>query len=219
MRLRSAIALAAIALAAVTSAAREARAADPVVARDTDVYKLYALDGDLVYLRAQPERAWMALAHGRLHRARGIPSPREQRIELGELGWDRAGHKVFTFGVGPGPEWFAYDLARNRTSRLRGFPGGCSVIWAALWRRSMAWAARCDKPEDSGVCVRRRGHTQKVGDYWPGAGRQAFRGGPLVGGTEGGEAPAYLEQWMANGRTCVRTIAGSSGDAIDITDW
>ena len=72
MRLRSAIALAAIALAAVTSAAREARAADPVVARDTDVYKLYALDGDLVYLRAQPERACMALAHGRLHRAREI---------------------------------------------------------------------------------------------------------------------------------------------------
>src|SRR3954469_16090342 len=100
MRLRSAIALAAIALAAVTSAAREARAADPVVARDTDVYKLYALGGDLVYFRAEPgfipERAWMARFRGHLHRARGIPNPGDDRFSLGELGLNRAGHKVFT---------------------------------------------------------------------------------------------------------------------------
>jgi hypothetical protein len=221
MRARLAIALGAVALAAVAWAApTEARAADPVVARDTLVYKLYALGGDLVYFRAFIEdRAWMARFHGHLHRARGIPSPGNDPFRLGELGWSRDGHKVFTFGVGDRPEWFAYDLERNETSRLRGLPSGCNVSWAAVWRRSMAYAALCDRPEDSGTFVRRRGHTQKVRDFWLASGIQAFRGGTLVVGHEGGEADAYLEQWMANGKRCIRTIAGSSGDAIDITDW
>src|SRR3954468_1303084 len=128
MRFRPALALTAIAVVALSSAPRDARAADPVVARDTDVYKLYALGGDLVYFRRGPggipERAWMALVDGHLHPARGIPNPGDMPFDLGELGRDSDGRKVFTFGVGDGPEWFAYDLARNRTSRLRGLPGG-----------------------------------------------------------------------------------------------
>src|SRR3954471_18305071 len=159
MRFRFAIALAAIVLVALSSAPRDARAADRVVARDTYVYKLYALGGDLVYFRREPggipERAWMALVDGHLQPARGIPNPGDKPFDFGELGWDRDGRKVFTFGVGDGPEWFAYELARNRTSSLRGMPGGCSVSWAAVWRRSMAYAAWCDEPEHSGVFVRR----------------------------------------------------------------
>ena len=229
MRFRLGIALLATALVALLPAPREARAADPVVVRDTLIYQLYALDGDLLYYRldpgAMPQRSWMARFHGHLHRARGIPRPGagvEDRVWLGELGWDRKGRKVFTFGVGRGLKWFAYDLARNRTRRLRGLPAGCEVSWAAVWRRSMAYAAACDRPKDSGTFVMQGRHKQRrrrVREWFPGSGRQAFRDGVLAVVHEGGEADAYVEQWAANGKSCANDVNGSFGDNTDISGW
>src|SRR3954454_4763962 len=72
MRWRLAILLVAIGFVAPVSAPVEARAADPVVARDTAIHRMWALDGDLVYGRAErgatPKRPWMARFRGRLTR-------------------------------------------------------------------------------------------------------------------------------------------------------
>jgi hypothetical protein len=75
-RLVSALVAAGV-LAAVPSPA-PARAADRIVVRDTLIEYIWALGGDLVYVRREfrkplPKRSWMVRFRGHLRRARGIP--------------------------------------------------------------------------------------------------------------------------------------------------
>src|SRR4051794_39029527 len=114
MRLRLVIALLASALIVSGSAPAHARAKDAVVARDTLIHQIWALDGDLIYWRddpgkAAPQRAWMVRFKGHLYRAHRIP----RTASGGGLGVDPNGRKVFTFATSAG--WFLYDLAGDRT--------------------------------------------------------------------------------------------------------
>src|SRR5437868_14546008 len=96
MRLRLVLAL--VALTAVTAPPAHARAADSVIAHDTQIQSIWALGADVVYHRGGnpvPERAWMARYRGHLRRAHGIP----QTAGSGALGLDAKGRKVFTFVV------------------------------------------------------------------------------------------------------------------------
>src|SRR3954469_16448090 len=106
MRLRLVLVLATAILAALGSSPAQARAADRVIAHDTKIFRIFPLDGDLVYfrdLRPTPKRVWMARFHGHLRPARGIPSKRT--VFHGDIGLDAKGRKVFTFGWGTGTRW------------------------------------------------------------------------------------------------------------------
>src|SRR4051812_44691724 len=188
MRLRVASLLAIAILAGLGSASAQARAADRIVAHDTLIGYVWALDGDLVYLRygnPDPKRKWMARFHGHLRPARGIPNRRT--IFGGELGLDAKGRKVFTFsavhhnkiGTAVSAKWFVYDLAGNRTRPLKGPPAGCLSYWVAQWRDSIAYTVACKSPAKSGLFVKQGRHTRL---YRPDPGGQsfAFRGGTLA---------------------------------------
>src|SRR4051794_8955903 len=98
----------------------QARAADRVLAHDTQIRVVYALDDDLVYYRrgkTLPERVWMRRVGGKLRRATAIP----RRALPGAIGRDAKGRKVLTFqlyriegGTLVSAKWFVYDLASDR---------------------------------------------------------------------------------------------------------
>src|SRR5205085_2939556 len=92
-----------IAASLVALAPAPAHASDRVLAHDTLIQHIWALDGDVVYWRwgkPMPQRAWMVRYHRHLHRARGIPA----EAFWGDLGLDAKGRKVFTFGTAT--NWF-----------------------------------------------------------------------------------------------------------------
>jgi hypothetical protein len=223
MLARIAIALVAVGVLAAVASPAPARAADPIVARDTLIQDIWPLDGDLVYQRwayrkPLPKRLWMARFRGHLHRARGIP----RRASEGDIGRDAKGRKVFTFGVlrysarGAlvSAKWFVYDLARNRTRPLRGLPAKCVVHWVSVWRDSMAYAAACKGDPWRTLFVRQGKRTRRLGSD-PG-GRHVYRGGTLaLISDNGGDDTQDVEQWTANGKSCFREIDGSWGDATD----
>src|SRR4051794_11420007 len=118
MLARLAIVLVAAGLIAAGWSPPQARAADPIIAHDTLITWIGALDGDLVYLRAgnpYPKRVWMARFQGHLQQARGIPETRGA-VHGGDIGRDAKGRKVFTFAVGHrnkfgttvSTKWFVY---------------------------------------------------------------------------------------------------------------
>src|SRR3954447_6825400 len=218
MRSRLVIALLAGSLIAAVSPAPAARAADPVVAHDTKISRIFPLDGDLVYfrdVRPTPKRSWMARFHGRLRPARGIPS----RVFSGDIGLDARGRKVFTFGTWRqkngrvlSTKWFVYDLAKNRTSPLRGLPtNSCVIGWAAVWRDSIAYDA-------CGLFVRQGKRTRLVSEE-AGGSPLVFRGGTLAAVFDTGLDDLFIEQRMANGKRCAKRIDTSYGDATAQTGW
>ena len=220
MLARLAIALVAgFALAAASSPA-SARAADPIIARDTLIQSIWPLDGDLVYYRSVqplPERVWMARFRGRLHVARGVPP----EAGAGDIGRDAKGRKVFTFAVrsaGGGPEWFVYDLRSNSTRPLSGLPSDCAVDWVSLWRGSMAYEALCEGDQSSALFLRTGKRTRRL-ESSLGVLGVAYRGGTLAVTLEDGLDNAYVEQWAANGKRCIRRIDSSFGDATNNDGW
>lgn len=226
MLARLAIAMVAAGVLAAVSSPAPARAADPIVARDTLIQSIWPLGGDFLYRRLEygkplPKRAWMARFRGHVHRARGIPP----RAIEGDIGRDAKGRKVFTFasvdrvvaswGVHFEPaKWFVYDLARHRTRPLRGLPANCVPLWASVWRDSIAYMSACDNGSSRTMFVRQGKRTRRLGPA-PG-GRIVFRGGTLAAISEnGGDDTQDVEQWMANGKSCFKEIAASWGDATD----
>jgi hypothetical protein len=222
MRARFAIVLVLVSAFAALSAPAQARAADPIIARDTLIQSIWPLDGDLVYVRGDfakplPEHVWMARFRGRLHVARGIPP----EAGAGDIGRDAKGRKVFTFAVrsaGGGLEWFAYDLRSNSTRPLSGLPSDCAVDWVSLWRGSMAYTGQCKGDKYSTVYVRKGKQTLRVQSS-PGILSIAYRGGALAVTLEDGLDNAYVEQWAANGKRCIRRIDSSFGDATNNDGW
>jgi hypothetical protein len=209
----------------VLSPPAQARAADTIVAHDTLITAVYALDGDVVYYRRTraklPSRAWMRWSGGKLSRARAIP----RRAWPGAIGRDAKGRKVFTFamvrlksGVLVSEKWFVYDIKRDRARRLHGLPRGCVTNWVSLWRHSMAYSAACKKGANSGVFVRQRGRTQKINSD-PYGNDLVFRAGALVGVFDTGLDDFVVIQYMANGKLCKRVLDSSYGDATDVKGW
>jgi hypothetical protein len=221
MGVRFAIVLVLVSAFAALSAPAQARAADPIIARDTLIQSIWPLDGDLVYYRSVqplPERVWMARFRGRLHVARGIPP----EAGAGDLGRDAKGRKVFTFAVtsseGDAPKWFVYDLARNNTRSLGGLPANCRVSWVSLWRGSMAYEALCEGEQSSALFLRKGRRTRRL-ESSLGVLGVAYRGGNLAVTLEDGLDNAYVEQWAANGKRCIRRIDSSFGDATNNDGW
>jgi hypothetical protein len=227
MRARLAIVLVAgIALAAVPAPA-PARAADPIIARDTMIQAIWPLGGDLVYLRGEygkplPKRRWMARFRGRLHVARGIP---RRAGAGGDIGRDAKGRKVFPFsvdhskgGVVVSRKWFLYDLARNRTRPLGGLPTKCLVGVIGLSRDSIAYTKQCKGDEYPTVFLRKGKRTQQIPTD-PGAGSLTYRDGTLAVKIDTGLDNLYIEQWAANGEYCRKKIAPSDGDATSDDGW
>jgi hypothetical protein len=220
MTVRLVITLVAAGLVAALSSPQDAWAKDAIVARDTAISSIYALDGQLVYRRGldkTPKRAWMVRFKRHLRRATGIP----RRATAGAIGRDAKGRVVFTFaraqdlsGANPRAKWFIYDLARKRNRPLGGLPSNCYVGWAALWRDSVAYTASCEKSADSGVFVRQGKRTQRLGED-PGTNALAFRDGTLAAIFDDGLDDFFVVQYLANGEPCVQRLDGSFGDATD----
>src|SRR4051794_8107293 len=216
MLARLAIALVAGCVLAAVPAPPPALAADPVVARDTLIQFIWPLDGDLVYFRDEygkpvPERRWMARFRGHLHQARGIP----RQAGGGSIGRDAEGRKVFVFAVarsgGGGGGWFVYGLASNRTHAMTGLsndPGFPSVV--GVWRDSLAYTTRCQDEEYPTLFVRKGNRTRRVSSLG-GYPAVTYRAGIIAVIVDDGLDNTYLEQWMANGKKCVKRIDTSFG--------
>ena len=206
------------------SAPAQAQAADQIVAHDTLILRVWALDGDLVYNRrgkTLPKRVWMARFRGHLRQARGIP----RQVYSGELGRDANGRKVFTFGTWRqkngrivSTKWFAYDLAKNRGQRLHGLPAGCTVFWVSLWRGSSAYSADCKKPAKSGLFLKQGKRTRLVSTD-PGGSPVVFRRGTLAVLFDTGLDDFVVRQFTAGGKPCGNWIGSSYGDATSEYGW
>src|SRR5436305_4938060 len=155
--------LVAAALLAASSAPPQARAADTVVAHDTLIDGIWALNGDLVYSRrgtTVPERAWMARYRGHMRRAHGIP----RTAGAEGMGLDAKGREVFVFATGSrgSVKWFVYDLARNRSRRLSTPATRCPIGWLSVWRHTMAHTTSCKDPSKNALLLKRGGHTRPL---------------------------------------------------------
>jgi hypothetical protein len=220
---RLAIAVVAVCTLTAVSSPAPARAADAIVAHDTLVQNVWPLGGDLVYRRLEhgkpiPKREWMARFRGHLRPARGIPSG----AGSGDIGRDAKGRKVFTFALGgangASPKWFVYSLASNRSRPLHGLPTNCPVAWVAVWRTDMAYTAQC-KGDSHPALFLRHGKRTRLVQSDPGGSPLRFRGGALAVIFDDGLDDFYVQQWMANGRSCSRRIDASWGDATDDAGW
>src|SRR3954469_23347851 len=171
MRTRLIIALVVLNALAAAASPAQARAADPIIARDTMIQSIWALGGDLVYHRREfgkplPARVWMARYRGRLHVARGIP----RGAGGADMGRDAKGRKVFIFAVTRSEggavvsrKWFVYDLARNRSRALGGLPRTkCIVGVIGLWRDSVAYTTECKGDESPSVFLRKGKRTKRL---------------------------------------------------------
>jgi hypothetical protein len=203
----------------------EARAADQVVAHDTMISSVYALDGDLVYYRrgpkaTLPKRVWMRRVGGKLHRVSAIP----RRAYAGDIGRDAKGRKVLTFqvqtrkaGTVLGAKWFVYDLARDRSRRVGGLPKGCVVGWYAVWRDSAAYTASCKNAKKTGVFVKQGKRTRKIssdtGAFFH------FRDGFLEGNFDTGLDDFVIVQYTVKGKVCNKVVYPSYGDATSEDGW
>src|SRR4051794_15607450 len=92
MRMRASV-VAGVFLVSLVAAAPTCAADDPVVARDTYIGRIWALDGIVVYDRFVGERPtfvrpWMRIVDGRVLVARGIAGAARE----GDVGLDRSGH-------------------------------------------------------------------------------------------------------------------------------
>src|SRR4051794_10353510 len=203
----------------VLSPPTEARAADQVVAHDTMIRLIYALDGDLVYYRlgpkaTLPKRVWMRRVGGKLHRVTAIP----RRAYGGDIGRDANGRKVLTFqvqtrkaGAIVAAKWFVYDLARDRARRVRGLPKGCVVGWYAVWRDSAAYTAGCKNEKNNGVFVQQGKRTRKITSDTGADFR--FRDGFLEGNFDTGLDDFVIVQYTVKGKVCNKVVYPSYGDA------
>lgn len=194
--------------------ATQARAADTVIAQDTQIRSVYALGGDLVYSRGvkPPSRVWMRRVDGKLTRARGIPGG----AFGGAIGRDAKGRKVLTFTVSA--KWFVYDLARDRARRVRGLPARCVTTWLSVWRRSIAYSAVCKDDAKSGLFVRQGTETGKI-DPDPYGNALVFRNGSLAGILDTGLDDFVVVQYMAKGKPCTKLVEPSYAGAEDPNGW
>jgi hypothetical protein len=222
---RLAIVLATAVLVAVGSPPALARAADAVVAHDTLIRYIWALDGDVVYWRAgktAPKRAWMVRFKGHLHRAHGVP----RSVASGALGFDPKGRKVFTFaaarfksGYLVSAKWYVYDLARDRTRPLGGLPPtSCPVGWVSMWRDTMAYTTSCKDLSKNELFLRQGNATRRL-PLDPGLLSLTFRYGTLAALWEDGNDNIGVAQYAADGQSCLKTIPASIGDATLETGW
>jgi hypothetical protein len=163
----------------------------------------------------------MALFKGHLRQIRGIP----ERAEIGDIGLDAKGRKVFTFattrrkkGTVVSARWLAYDLAQNRTHPIGGLPAKCLVTWATLWRGSMAYTTSCKRERDSGLFVRQGKRTQRL-PIEPSGYALRFRAGTLAVIFDTGLDDFVVYQRMANGKECQKQIDPSYGDATSEYGW
>lgn len=196
-------------------APQRASASDLVV-RDSYVAEVLVLDDALVYARARPDgrtlkRPWMRVVRGRAVRARGMPD----RASAGSVGRDRAGRAVLTVGVrkrdGTSRRWWIYDVATDRARRLRGVRReGCATYAVAVWRRRLAFTARCG--DRSAVFESQRGQARRLTRWgteyqeWTDlvVGRRA-----LIAVSEQYDGETSLWRLSTAGRRCRTMIGGS----------
>jgi hypothetical protein len=208
MQLRLAIALIAAAVLAFGPSPAHARAKDTVVARDTLIQEIWALDGDLVYWRygnSLPQRVWMVRFKGRLHEAKGIP----RLAGSGGLGLDANGRKVLTFRSAG--EWFVYDLASDSARPVGDLGTSCPIDWLSIWRNSTAYSTSCQDPTKDELFVRRANQTRRVGGAY-GTLSLTFREGTVAEVYEDGNDNDGVALKAAGGKSCFEIIPGSVGD-------
>jgi hypothetical protein len=211
-------ACAGVLLALLVGAAPARGADDPVVARDTYISGIWALDGIVVYSRsvgARPTfvRPWMRIVSGRVLVARGIIGA----VREGDVGLDRSGHVVIPF-VRSG-RWWIYDVVADRAHRLRGRAanaGACSRL--AIWRRRLAYT------DCHNIYLRIGSHTRRVPDPYPGVSWRRpntrlllLRGARLAAEVLDpyGDAVVYLNLFADASGYCkhpVRLLGASYGD-------
>jgi len=192
--------------AVVLLLSQSAVAKDRVLARDSHVARIWALDGTLVYERATgpfgqrpARRRWMRVVNGHVAPARGVPTATHAHefVLASSIGLDRSGRVVMTFERErlrptdiPGAfrvgsvQWWIYDVTSDSARRLSGLPptgGDCPIANVSVWRERLAYG------DCRALYVRAGKRTQRVrvprGFGWsPGQGSRMFslRGATLV---------------------------------------
>jgi len=135
---------------------------DPIIARDTHISGIWALDGIVVYNRSIGDRPtlvrpWMRIIDGRVRMARAIAGAARE----GDVGLDRNGHVAIPF-VRSG-RWWIYDVVADHARPVRGRAanaGACSHL--AIWRSRLAYT------DCHNIYLRTGGRTRKVPDPYPG---------------------------------------------------
>ena len=223
-----------------TEAARAGTADSTRVVRATDVARLFALDGTLLYLTVKSSESdpsgpltarWARVVDGERSAARGIPA----NSEAWAVGRDSAGHVVVTMSqpsVGPdgslqreGGPWWLYDVARDEARPLS-VPAtpGCTVADVAIWGERMAWVERCPAtPEDPApVAVGLRDGTQtsmwSVTERYVAETRLALGPDSLAVLVATDSGPVWVHRIVDRGRVCV--IDGQSpAEAAQSIAW
>jgi hypothetical protein len=217
--IRRAVAWALVALVTAAGSVETASAATELVVRDSHVARVFVLGDSLVYMRAGPRggrlrRAWMRKVGGRVSEAEGVPD----QAWASAIGRDRAGRVVVTMvdttyrgGWRVDADWWLYDVARDRSRRLRGLPDGrCAPSAVSVWRKRLAYAANYCPRGRSGLFLRVAGRTRRLArGEW--AEPLALRGDALsaVGYIAVAGEDAAVYRLVEDDVTCRTQIAGS----------
>jgi hypothetical protein len=185
-----------------------------LVALDTKIDGVYALDGVVVYHRAastesgrsDPTRPWTRLVDGRRLAVHGIPAG----AHAGSMGRDARGRTVLTVATGgPRDRWWLYDVRADRASRLRGLHG-CAAGAVAVWGSRIAYFDDCSG--DQAVVLHEPGGTRRFpASSEPGFEQVALRRDSLAAMGEVDEDMTIF-RLLDRGHRCTATIGGGAAD-------
>jgi hypothetical protein len=209
----------AVACLVLASASAASASRGPAVVHDTRIARIFVLGDTIVYQRRTPSGrdarpAWRRAIAGRVRAVRGLPAG----AEPGAIGRDRAGRVVLTAFVSrydgdvlAGAEWWLYDVAADRARPLGvSAPTGCTVAMAAIWRRRLAYATRCEaQPLQSDVLLRDGARTELVARLGAPPLQLALHGDTLAAIEDMGDGDSAVWRLVVGGRVCPALIAGS----------
>jgi hypothetical protein len=203
-------------LCAWTLPVASARAADPVVVKQS-AETIGALNGNLVYERkVQGKFSCMRLVDGKVSRAHGVPAP---GCPTG-LSLDRRGRVIAPFvryrrkhGAIVSARWFVYDVKSDRVRPVTGLPSGMCPLddRVAIWGRRMAYQVSCATKKRNGLWLKDGKKTQRILATGRTVVGLALRGGTLAGLLNVFAQDSRVYQLAVDGERCVHAIAGSGG--------
>jgi hypothetical protein len=88
----------------------------------------------------------------------------------------------------------------------------------SVWRHNVAFTAECPGDPYPALFLREGTRTRRLASD-PGGFTLSYRAGTLAVILDTGLDTFFVQQWMANGESCVKRIDASGGDATDEAGW
>lgn len=200
-----------------------ARAADQVVARETDslIGRLFQLGGVTLYQEEGPNPSvtrhavvpglWTRVVQGKSRPARHIPPT----VGVGDIGRDAKGRIVLTYYLEktepdriPVRRWFIYDVMRDRSRPIKGLNRDehCFIEIITIWRKRMVFQKTCgDEGTGAGLFSKIGWKVHTIAPDYP-IDWLVQRGGSVAGIVEDGVGDLHLFRFMDGGVACVERI-------------